>query len=198
MRVEPFEVHTVTVSPARPATRRWSAGTHAGRPAARSMPATVAVRELERPACDPATPWPSSRPPCPAGGDDRPGQRQMAEAVGRRHPRAAPPRRAGRHRDRQEPGLPGAGPALGQPGGGRHRHQGPPGPARRPGTCPSCAEHLDVPFEFAVLKGRSNYLCRQRAAEVRGRRRPARPRRRRRGAGPTAPTSARSVGSCAG
>src|SRR3954454_1285821 len=33
---------------------------------------------------------------------------------------------------------------------------------------PFLAQHLGMPFEFAVLKGRSNYLCRQRAAEVRG------------------------------
>jgi len=31
---------------------------------------------------------------------------------------------------------------------------------------PFLAEHLDHPFEVAVLKGRSNYLCRQRLAEV--------------------------------
>jgi ATP-dependent DNA helicase DinG len=33
---------------------------------------------------------------------------------------------------------------------------------------PFLAERLGVPFEFAVLKGRSNYLCRQRALEVAG------------------------------
>ena len=33
---------------------------------------------------------------------------------------------------------------------------------------PFLAGHLGVAFEFAVLKGRSNYLCRQRAAEVGG------------------------------
>jgi ATP-dependent DNA helicase DinG len=33
---------------------------------------------------------------------------------------------------------------------------------------PFLAKHLGVPFEFAVLKGRSNYLCRQRAREVMG------------------------------
>jgi ATP-dependent DNA helicase DinG len=33
---------------------------------------------------------------------------------------------------------------------------------------PFLAKHLGVPFEFAVLKGRSNYLCRQRAREVTG------------------------------
>ena len=44
-------------------------------------------------------------------------------------------------------------------------------PAR---TCPFLAEHLDRPFAFAVLKGRSNYLCRQRLDEADRRRRPAR------------------------
>src|SRR4051812_49901908 len=33
---------------------------------------------------------------------------------------------------------------------------------------PFLAKHLGMPFEFAVLKGRSNYLCRQRATEVMG------------------------------
>lgn len=33
---------------------------------------------------------------------------------------------------------------------------------------PFLAAHLGSPFEFAVLKGRSNYLCRQRALEVGG------------------------------
>jgi ATP-dependent DNA helicase DinG len=33
---------------------------------------------------------------------------------------------------------------------------------------PFLARHLGRPFRFAVLKGRSNYLCRQRAAEVAG------------------------------
>src|SRR3954452_2104382 len=33
---------------------------------------------------------------------------------------------------------------------------------------PFLAEHLPVPITFAVMKGRSNYLCRQRAAEVAG------------------------------
>ncbi|MGH9282661.1 MAG: ATP-dependent DNA helicase, partial [Acidimicrobiales bacterium] len=31
---------------------------------------------------------------------------------------------------------------------------------------PFLARHLGVPFTFAVLKGRSNYLCRQRASEI--------------------------------
>ena len=31
---------------------------------------------------------------------------------------------------------------------------------------PFLQEHLDVPFEFAVLKGRSNYVCRQRLYEL--------------------------------
>jgi ATP-dependent DNA helicase DinG len=33
---------------------------------------------------------------------------------------------------------------------------------------PELAKHLGGPFEFAVLKGRSNYLCQQRVAEVAG------------------------------
>lgn len=33
---------------------------------------------------------------------------------------------------------------------------------------PFLQQHLGLPFEFAVLKGRSNYLCRQRALEVAG------------------------------
>jgi ATP-dependent DNA helicase DinG len=33
---------------------------------------------------------------------------------------------------------------------------------------PALAESLDVPFEFAVLKGRSNYVCRQRVTEISG------------------------------
>jgi ATP-dependent DNA helicase DinG len=33
---------------------------------------------------------------------------------------------------------------------------------------PFLAERLDIPFEFAILKGRANYLCRQRALEVAG------------------------------
>ncbi len=33
---------------------------------------------------------------------------------------------------------------------------------------PFLAEHLGKPFEFAVLKGRSNYVCRQRLAEISG------------------------------
>jgi ATP-dependent DNA helicase DinG len=33
---------------------------------------------------------------------------------------------------------------------------------------PFLEKHLGTPFEFAVLKGRSNYLCRQRAREVMG------------------------------
>lgn len=31
---------------------------------------------------------------------------------------------------------------------------------------PFLADHLDVPFDYAVLKGRSNYVCRQRLAEL--------------------------------
>src|SRR5215471_16615092 len=33
---------------------------------------------------------------------------------------------------------------------------------------PELAKNLGAPFEFAVLKGRSNYICQQRVAEVAG------------------------------
>ena len=42
---------------------------------------------------------------------------------------------------------------------------------------PFLAEHVDRPFTFAVLKGRSNYVCRQRVHEATDQRRPADPRR---------------------
>src|SRR5579875_4125789 len=33
---------------------------------------------------------------------------------------------------------------------------------------PLVAAHLGAPFEYAVLKGRSNYICRQRVREIAG------------------------------
>ena len=47
-----------------------------------------------------------------------------------------------------------------------HRHQGAAGPARRARTCRSSQEHLGEPFDWAVLKGRSNYVCLQRLREL--------------------------------
>ena len=54
----------------------------------------------------------------------------------------------------------------------------PPRPSRTswpPRTCPWWPRPSTGDFSFAVLKGRSNYLCRQRVAEIGGRRRAARP-----------------------
>ena len=48
----------------------------------------------------------------------------------------------------------------GRAGGGGHGHQGPPGPAGRQGPAALVAAAIDRDFSFAVLKGRSNYLCR--------------------------------------
>ena len=99
-------------------------------------------------------------------GEDRPGQVEMAVAVGSGHQRPAIPDRRGRHRDRQVAGLPGAAvrraaakvvvatatKALQDQLAGK--------------DLPFLAEHLDRPFTFAVLKGRSNYVCRQRVHEA--------------------------------
>ena len=77
----------------------------------------------------------------------------------------APPRRAGRHRHRQVARLPRARAALGPADRRRDRHEGAAGPAREEGSAVPRA-HLGHPFTFAVLKGRSNYVCRQRLAEM--------------------------------
>jgi ATP-dependent DNA helicase DinG len=104
----------------------------------------------------------------PGGGEDRPGQRDMAEAVARAMA------------DEQH--------LVVQAGTGTGKSLAYLLPAVRSGRrvvvatatkalqdqlatkeLPFLAEHLGKPpFSFAVLKGRSNYLCRQRAAEVGG------------------------------
>ena len=90
----------------------------------------------------------------PAGGDGRRG--------GRRHRRAPPPAGPGRHRHRQE--LAYLVPAIlaGQAHRRGHRHQGAAGPAGRQGPARSSRSTSARPFDFAVLKGRSNYVCQQR------------------------------------
>ena len=99
--------------------------------------------------------------------EDRPEQREMAEAVGAAIRVAAPPRRASGHGHGQEPGLSGARAGPGRPRGGFHGHQSAPGPtgAPRPAAAVALA---GARFEFAVLKGRSNYICRQRVNEISG------------------------------
>ena len=131
----------------------------------------------------------------PGGGESRPGQQQMAAAVGRAI--------AGRRHLVVQAGT-GTGKSLAylvpaalvrRAGGGGHRHQGAPGPAGQQGPAPG-GRGRRTGLSFAVLKGRSNYLCRQRVAEIGGRgeqlslhagrgrparrRRPADPDRRRR------------------
>ena len=99
------------------------------------------------------------------GGEDRPEQRRMARAVARALA-------AGRH-------------LVVQAGTGTGKSLAYAVPAALSGTkvviatatkalqdqlagkdLPAVAASLDRPFSFAVLKGRANYLCRQRAAEV--------------------------------
>ena len=55
----------------------------------------------------------------------------------------------------------------GEQGRGGHRHQGPPGPVGRQGPAPGRGgARSRRRLDFAVLKGRSNYVCRQRVAEI--------------------------------
>jgi ATP-dependent DNA helicase DinG len=103
----------------------------------------------------------------PGGGDDRPGQRQMVDAV------------AEAIEDRKH--------LIVQAGTGTGKSLAYLVPALLSGSriivatatkalqdqlagkdLPFLQEHLPEPFEFAVLKGRSNYLCKQRAREVSG------------------------------
>ena len=94
------------------------------------------------------------------------GRRDAGRAAGARdrgrrgHGQRASPRRRGADRIGQEPRLPRA--------RGRLRAEGRRSPPRRSRcrvsssarTCRRCCEHGSVPFTFALLKGRSNYVCR--------------------------------------
>lgn len=101
----------------------------------------------------------------PGGGEDRPGQVEMAEAVARAIA-------SGRH-------------LLVQAGTGTGKSLAYLVPAALSGRpvvvatatkalqdqlagkdLPFLVEHLDVPLTYAVLKGRSNYVCRQRLGEI--------------------------------
>jgi ATP-dependent DNA helicase DinG len=103
----------------------------------------------------------------PGGGEARPGQVQMAEAVagaiaGRRHLAVQAGTGTGKSLGYLVPALLSgrrvivatATKALQDQLAGK--------------DLPFLAEHLDEPFDHAVLKGRSNYLCVQRLAEVAG------------------------------
>ena len=104
----------------------------------------------------------AARPPRTAPGPARDGRARR-----RRDRRPAPPRRAGRHRNRQDARLPRAGDRVGQARRRRHRHQGAAGPARQQGPAVPRRAPRRRPFDWAVLKGRSNYVCLQRLREMR-------------------------------
>ena len=86
-------------------------------------------------------------------GEDRPGQREMADAVAAAIDRRAPPRRAGRHRHRQDARLPRARPSCPAAGRGRHRHQGAAGPAGRQGPARSSPSTSTAPFDVRGAEG---------------------------------------------
>jgi len=101
------------------------------------------------------------------GGDDRPGQRQMAAAVGRaieqrRHLIVAAQTGTGKSLAYLVPALLSGSRVVVATATKALQDQ----LAKK--DLPFLEQRLGIPFEFAVLKGRSNYLCRQRALEVAG------------------------------
>ena len=100
-------------------------------------------------------------------GEDRPGQADDGRRRRRRHRRPA--------RTSSSRPAPGTGKTLGLPGARRCCRAGgrswPPPPRRcrsswSTTTCRSWPTHLGVPFTAALLKGRSNYLCRAALADA--------------------------------
>ncbi|MDQ1394682.1 MAG: ATP-dependent helicase DinG [Acidimicrobiaceae bacterium] len=103
----------------------------------------------------------------PGGGDSRPGQRQMAEAVARaiaerRHLIVGAQTGTGKSLAYLVPALLSGSRVVVATATKALQDQ----LAKK--DLPFLAERLTVSFEFAVLKGRANYLCRQRAREVAG------------------------------
>ncbi|MDQ1415688.1 MAG: ATP-dependent helicase DinG [Acidimicrobiaceae bacterium] len=103
----------------------------------------------------------------PGGGDSRPGQRQMAAAVARaiaerRHLIVGAQTGTGKSLAYLVPALLSGSRVVVATATKALQDQ----LAKK--DLPFLAERLAIPFEFAVLKGRSNYLCRQRALEVAG------------------------------
>jgi ATP-dependent DNA helicase DinG len=103
----------------------------------------------------------------PGGGDSRPGQRQMATAVARaiaerRHLIVTAQTGTGKSLAYLVPALLSGSRVVVATATKALQDQ----LAKK--DLPFLAERLPVPFEFAVLKGRANYLCRQRAVEVAG------------------------------
>lgn len=103
----------------------------------------------------------------PGGGDDRPGQREMAAAVaqaigGRRHLIVAAQTGTGKSIAYLVPALLSGSRVVVATATKALQDQ----LAKK--DLPFLASRLPVPFEYAVLKGRANYLCRQRAIEIAG------------------------------
>lgn len=103
----------------------------------------------------------------PGGGDSRPGQRQMAEAVGRaidgrRHLVVQAQTGTGKSLAYLVPALLSGSRVVVATATKALQDQ------LATKDLPQVGRRLGVPFTFAVLKGRSNYLCRQRALEVAG------------------------------
>ncbi|HEX3540836.1 MAG TPA: ATP-dependent DNA helicase [Acidimicrobiales bacterium] len=103
----------------------------------------------------------------PGGGDSRPGQRQMALAVAqaiatRRHLIVAAQTGTGKSLAYLVPALLSGSRVVVATATKALQDQ------LATKDLPFLTERLEVPFEFAVLKGRANYLCRQRAREVAG------------------------------
>lgn len=101
----------------------------------------------------------------PGGGEDRPGQVEMAEAVAdaitaETHLVAAAGTGTGKSLAYLVPAILGGKRTVVSTATKALQDQ----LANK--DLPFLQEHLDTPFEFAVLKGRSNYVCRQRLSEL--------------------------------
>ena len=111
--------------------------------------------------------WP--RPVTALGGDDRPGQQRLTTAVGDAMAPRPPPRRRGADRF-------GQGPRLSRAGRRRRARRSSCRPRRSRSrtscgtrTSPTCPSTAASPFTAALLKGRSQYVCRAKL-RARGRR----------------------------
>jgi ATP-dependent DNA helicase DinG len=103
----------------------------------------------------------------PGGGDDRPGQRQMAKAVARaidqrRHLIVAAQTGTGKSLAYLIPAILSGSRVVVATATKALQDQ----LAKK--DLPFLESRLGIPFDYAVLKGRANYLCRQRALEVAG------------------------------
>ena len=100
------------------------------------------------------------------GGTERPGQVQMAEAVDGRHDRRQPPAGPGRHRHRQVAGLPGAGARCTATrvvvATATIALQNQVVDRDLPALVDAVEPLLGRRPTYAILKGRSNYLCRNK------------------------------------